>query len=161
EAFYLGGTRSLRSVHGDTYGGTGLALARVDLIEMPDVLEVLHIPHPAMTPIQLAVFAATGSVWGTDPYGGASPPGGGRAGSRDLPQRRRRHDPLPARASGSVFLSPNQLGLADRAASRRLPGVGRVLARRRPGAHAPPQRRGLAEHQDAAYVGALTLDDEF
>jgi len=75
EAFYLGGTRSLRSVHGDTYGGTGLALARVDLLEMPDVLQVLHIPHPAMTPIQLAVFAATGSVWGTDPYGGPARPG--------------------------------------------------------------------------------------
>jgi hypothetical protein len=75
EAFYLGGTRSLRSIHGDTFGGTGLVLARVDLIEMPDVLEVLHIPHPAMTPIQLALFAATGSVWGADPYGGPAGPG--------------------------------------------------------------------------------------
>jgi hypothetical protein len=75
EAFYLGGTRSLRSVHGDTFGGTGLALARVDLLEIPDILEVLHLPHPAMTPLQLAVFAATGAVWGPDPYGGPAGPG--------------------------------------------------------------------------------------
>lgn len=74
-AFYLGGSHTLRSLEGSEIGGTGMTLARVDLIEMPDLLELMRIPHPAMLPLQLGVFAATGAVWGTDPYGGPSRPG--------------------------------------------------------------------------------------
>jgi len=103
EAFFLGGTTSLRSIHGDTYGGTGVALARLDLYEMPDILEVLHLPHPAMTPIQLAAFVATGSVWGTDPYGGPPREGG------DWPDK----DDFIGDAGVSVLYRP---GLPDPAA---------------------------------------------
>jgi outer membrane protein assembly factor BamA len=75
EAFYLGGSHSLRSVEGASLGGTGFALARLDLIGANDILEVAHIPHPAMFPIQLGLFAGIGAVWGKDPYGGPTVPG--------------------------------------------------------------------------------------
>ncbi len=75
ESFYLGGSRTLRSLEGDALGGTGLTLARLDLLELPDMLEVLHVPHPAMLPLQLGAFVATGAVWGVDPYGGPTRPG--------------------------------------------------------------------------------------
>ena len=74
-AFYLGGSHSLRSLEGGSRGGTGLAIARIELQELPDLLEVLRIPHPAMLPLQASVFAATGAVWGQDPYGGPTRPG--------------------------------------------------------------------------------------
>jgi len=73
--FYLGGQHSLRSLTGDSRGGTGLALARLDVVESPDLLTLAHIPHPAMLPLQAGVFAASGAVWGADPYGGPSVPG--------------------------------------------------------------------------------------
>lgn len=69
-SFYLGGSRSLRSLPGGTLGGTGLALARLDLIGVDDLLALAHLPHPAMFPIQGGLFVATGAVWGADPYGG-------------------------------------------------------------------------------------------
>lgn len=69
-AFYLGGSHTLRSVEGASRGGTGMALARLDLIEAPDLLELARIPHPAMFPLQAGVFAGAGAVWGVDPYGG-------------------------------------------------------------------------------------------
>jgi len=75
ESFYLGGSRTLRSIEGDAFGGTGLTLARLDLLELPDVLEVLHVPHPALLPLQVGAFVATGAVWGVDPYGGPTRPG--------------------------------------------------------------------------------------
>ena len=74
-SFYLGGTHSLRSLKGASRGGTGLVLAKIDVMELPDILEVLRIPHPAMLPIQLGAFVATGAVWGVDPYGGPTRPG--------------------------------------------------------------------------------------
>jgi len=74
-AFYLGGSRTLRSLEGDEIGGTGMALARLDLFELPDMLALMRIPHPALLPLQLGAFVATGAVWGTDPYGGPSRPG--------------------------------------------------------------------------------------
>jgi hypothetical protein len=74
-AFYLGGPSSLRSLPVDRRGGTGLAIARLDLVETPDVLTLAHIPHPAMFPLQLGLFAASGAAWGDDPYGGPPPPG--------------------------------------------------------------------------------------
>ncbi len=70
EEFYLGGSHTLRSVEGGSRGGTGMALARLDLIEAPDLLELARIPHPAMFPLQAGVFAGAGAVWGADPYGG-------------------------------------------------------------------------------------------
>lgn len=75
EAFYLGGIHSLRSLEGAERGGTGLALAKLDLLELPDLLELLRIPHPAMLPIQAGAFIASGAVWGADPYGGRTRPG--------------------------------------------------------------------------------------
>jgi hypothetical protein len=74
-ALYLGGSHSLRSLEGGALGGTGLALAKIELHELPDLLEVLRIPHPALLPLQVSAFAATGAVWGRDPYGGPTRPG--------------------------------------------------------------------------------------
>uniref|UniRef100_A0A832MNN4 Bacterial surface antigen (D15) domain-containing protein n=1 Tax=Eiseniibacteriota bacterium TaxID=2212470 RepID=A0A832MNN4_UNCEI len=74
-AFYLGGSRTLRSVEGSSLGGTGLALARVDLIGTGDLLAALRIPHPAAFPVHGALFAGAGAVWGPDPYGGRTRPG--------------------------------------------------------------------------------------
>ena len=74
--FYLGGSRTLRSLPSAALGGTGMALARLDVIGADDVLAFAHLPHPAMFPIQLGLFAATGAVWGSDPYGGPGTPGG-------------------------------------------------------------------------------------
>jgi hypothetical protein len=69
-AFYLGGSRSLRSLPSSALGGTGAAVARLDLIESPDVLALVHVPHPSILPIQLGAFAAVGAAWGPDPLGG-------------------------------------------------------------------------------------------
>jgi hypothetical protein len=74
-SFYLGGMHSMRSLPGASRGGTGLALAKLDVLGLPDLLAVLRIPHPAMLPIQAGAFVATGAVWGVDPYGGPSRPG--------------------------------------------------------------------------------------
>jgi hypothetical protein len=68
-SFYLGGDATLRSLHRDERGGSGLALAKLDLIGARDLLALLHLPHPAALPLQGALFAATGAVWGLDPYG--------------------------------------------------------------------------------------------
>lgn len=73
-SFYLGGAHSLRSLSGGTLGGTGLALARLDLIGADDLLALAHLPHPSMFPIQGGLFVATGAVWGADPFGGAGTP---------------------------------------------------------------------------------------
>jgi hypothetical protein len=75
EALYLGGLTTLRSLDGNSLGGTGLAIGRLEVLEMPDLLEVLGIPHPSMLPIQAGAFVASGAVWGTDPYGGPTVPG--------------------------------------------------------------------------------------
>ncbi|MEO5617471.1 MAG: hypothetical protein ABIS67_06840 [Candidatus Eisenbacteria bacterium] len=74
-SFYLGGMHSLRSLPGASRGGTGMVLAKLDVLELPDLLEVMRIPHPAMLPIQVGAFVATGAVWGVDPYGGPARPG--------------------------------------------------------------------------------------
>jgi hypothetical protein len=68
--FYLGGPGTLRSVPTESFGGTGLAVGRLDVIGHDDILALMHIPHPAMFPIQIGLFAATGAVWGPDPFGG-------------------------------------------------------------------------------------------
>jgi hypothetical protein len=68
--FFLGGSKSLRSIHGSSLAGTGEALARLDAILLPDFLTLLRVPHPAALPLQLAAFGAIGTVWGRDPFGG-------------------------------------------------------------------------------------------
>jgi hypothetical protein len=73
-SFYLGGPNTLATLSDDLLGGTGLGLARLDVIGADDLLALAHIPHPAMLPIQGAVFASIGGVWGDDPYGGPSSP---------------------------------------------------------------------------------------
>jgi hypothetical protein len=74
-SFYMGGTRSLRSIKGSSRGGTGLALARLDLIGHDDVLALMRIPHPDAFPLHMGAFIASGVVWGVDPYGGPTIPG--------------------------------------------------------------------------------------
>jgi hypothetical protein len=69
-SFYLGGSHSLRSFPTGSFGGTVKALGRLDLYFPQDLLALARIPHPAMLPISLGLFAATGAVAGTDPYGG-------------------------------------------------------------------------------------------
>ena len=76
-SFYLGGARTLRSLPGAALGGTGLVLARLDVIGADDLLALAHLPHPAMFPIQGGLFVATGAVWGADPYGGPGTPAAG------------------------------------------------------------------------------------
>lgn len=73
-SFYLGGTPTLRSLPGGTLGGTGLALARLDVIGADDLLALAHLPHPSMLPIQGGLFVASGAVWGADPFGGPGTP---------------------------------------------------------------------------------------
>jgi len=80
--FYLGGGNTLRSVHSDQRGGTGVSVGRVDLIGAKDLLAVLHVKHSSTLLITPAVFAAIGAAWGDDPYGG--PPRSGK----DWPERR-------------------------------------------------------------------------
>ena len=76
-SFFLGGAGSLRSLETRTYAGTGRTFGRLDLIFVPDLLSLARLPHPAFLPIQGAVFAGSGAVWGRDPFGG---PGSGEAG---------------------------------------------------------------------------------
>jgi hypothetical protein len=67
-AFYLGGPRSLRSLYTNSRAGTGLAIARLDVVQGGDLLALLHLPHPAMLPLQAGAFVASGAVWGADPF---------------------------------------------------------------------------------------------
>ena len=76
-SLYLGGPGTLRSIPTESLGGTGLAVARLDVIGTDDVLALMHLPHPAMFPIQAGLFAAAGAAWGGDPFGGAGSPEGG------------------------------------------------------------------------------------
>ena len=76
-SFYLGGPRTLRSLPVATVGGTRLAIARLDVIGADDLLALLHLPHPAMFPIQGGLFIGTAAVWGPDPYGGPGTPSTG------------------------------------------------------------------------------------
>jgi hypothetical protein len=81
-AFYLGGPRTLRSLPSTALGGTGLGLARFDVIGAFDVLERARVPHPAWLPVQVGAFAAVGAVWGVDPFGGPGSPRGDWPGRR-------------------------------------------------------------------------------
>ena len=67
-SFFMGGTRSLRSLEPNLHAGTGRTFARLDAIFVPDLLALARIPHPAAFPIQGAVFTATGAVWGRDVF---------------------------------------------------------------------------------------------
>jgi hypothetical protein len=69
-SFYLGGSNSSRGLLGAERGGTGQALARLDVIGADDILALAHLPHPSWLPIQVGASAAAGAVWGADPYGG-------------------------------------------------------------------------------------------
>jgi hypothetical protein len=82
-AFYLGGSGTLRRLHRDERGGTGVALAKLDLIGTQDLLALLRIPHPAALPLQGALFAASGALWGRDPFRGTVVRGGDWPDGRD------------------------------------------------------------------------------
>ena len=75
-SLYLGGSHSVRSLEGGLTGGTGKALGRLDLIGSADLLERLRIPHSPALALQGGIFAASGAVWGRDPFGGPERPGG-------------------------------------------------------------------------------------
>ena len=68
--FYFGGSGTLRSPRGYERGGSGLAVAKLDLIGAQDLLALLHIPHPAALPLQGALFIASGATWGRDLHTG-------------------------------------------------------------------------------------------
>jgi hypothetical protein len=74
-SFFLGGSHSLRSVPTSSRAGTGLALARVDVIGATDILRWARIPHPDAFPLQAGIFGGIGAVWGPDPTGGPAVPG--------------------------------------------------------------------------------------
>ena len=76
ESFFLDRSGALTTEFFNRIGGTHVAVGRVDFISTRDVLEQLHIPHPAMFPMQVDVFSAAGAAWGADPYGGPPQPGG-------------------------------------------------------------------------------------
>jgi hypothetical protein len=81
-AFYTGGSRSLRTLESGSRGGTGKALARLDLIGAPEAFGTGAVaPSPALA-FQLGAFAAIGSIWGPDPFGVESSP------DRDWPDAR-------------------------------------------------------------------------
>jgi hypothetical protein len=69
-AFYLGGSRTMRSLHRDERAGTGLAIAKLELVSAGDALETLRLPHSDAFPLRAALFAATSAVWGRDPFSG-------------------------------------------------------------------------------------------
>jgi hypothetical protein len=70
-AYYLGGSRTLRSLHRDARAGTGLAIAKLELVTAGDLLETLRLPHSGAFPLRGALFGATSAVWGRDPFSGA------------------------------------------------------------------------------------------
>lgn len=74
-AFTLGGVHTLRSIPYGTVGGSRLALAKLDVIMVRDVFELLHLPMVSPVPVQLAAFGAVGAAWGRDPYTGLVRPG--------------------------------------------------------------------------------------
>jgi len=75
-AFYLGGGPTLRRLDRDILGGTGLAIGRLDLLAVRDMLAAARLPHPDALPIRGGLFLSSGAVWGRDPYTGAVRPGG-------------------------------------------------------------------------------------
>ena len=81
-SFYMGADATMRSLPRDARAGTGLVIAKLDLIGAHDLLAVLHIPHPAMLPMRGGLFMATSATWGPDPNTGVVTRG------IDLPDRR-------------------------------------------------------------------------
>lgn len=80
EAFYLGGSPDVRSIERNERLGTGKAFGRIDALLMDDVLQLLHIPHPDMFPLQFGAFVGSGAVWGGEAFSG------GPATQRDFPR---------------------------------------------------------------------------
>lgn len=88
-AFSLGGGSSLVTLDGNALHGTGHTRARLDAVLVDDVLELLHVPHPAVLPLQVGAFAASGAVWGRTPAGTIEPYADVPAvTARDWPERR-------------------------------------------------------------------------
>jgi len=81
DAFYLGGSSTLRTLERNELAGAGRTFARVDLMLVDELGALLHVPLPAWLPLQLGGFAASGAVWGSDGAGGALP------STRDGPRR--------------------------------------------------------------------------
>lgn len=100
-AFYLGGSRTMRSLHRDERAGTGLAIAKLELLTAGDLLETLRLPHSGAFPLRGALFGATSAVWGRDPFTGLVVRGD------DWPDRRDWHSEVGASLLfHSVLFSP-------------------------------------------------------
>ncbi len=63
------------SVPRGALGGSSFGLAKLELVSVRDLLGLLRIPRPELFYFQPALFAATGAVGGTDPFGGPPRPG--------------------------------------------------------------------------------------
>ncbi len=72
DAFYLGGTYSLRSIPADARTGQRKVFGRLELFGGRDLLALAHIPHGPLLATYGAVQIASGAVWGDDPLGGPS-----------------------------------------------------------------------------------------
>jgi hypothetical protein len=70
-SFYLGGTHSLRSLPTNVLAGSRKAFGRLDLILTPDLAKLSHVPHPSALVLQGGLFAASGAVWGREPFTGS------------------------------------------------------------------------------------------
>jgi hypothetical protein len=68
-SFYIGGDRTLRSLHRDERAGTGAAVGKVQLLGARPVLPW------AVMPMGPELFAASGAVWGLDSWTGVVRPG--------------------------------------------------------------------------------------
>ncbi len=73
QSFYLGGPSRLRSLGGESLGGARIAFARSEWLYLRDILGFARRQGRSAMPIHLGVFAATGAVWGRDPYTGVTP----------------------------------------------------------------------------------------
>ena len=81
QAFYLGGSNSLRTYERNERVGSGRAMLRTDLLYVGDALERLGVPHPAWLPLSFGLFGNVGAVWGVDPATSLA-----AATSRDWPE---------------------------------------------------------------------------
>lgn len=76
-AFWLGGPSSLRSLSSYSASGDHLLFGRLEMVIAKDIVEMLHLPLGSAVNLQPALFVASGSVWGTDPFSGLPAAGGG------------------------------------------------------------------------------------
>jgi hypothetical protein len=70
-SFFLGGSKSLRSLLTNSLAGSRKAFGRLDLIFTSDLAKLSHVPHPSILVVQGGLFAGSGAIWGKEPFTGA------------------------------------------------------------------------------------------